>query len=178
MEENNTKNNLKDLPIINDISQNNQARLDKEVDDILNEFPLEVPKKKSEANEPKFNKTKKKPKIKPKKFKWRKNKSKQVESVEDLLKQVDEEPPEQSSIVKGKKSKFSVWLIIIGLLVLIGIAVGITILCDCPEQTTDINAITEATNNLVISIQNQIISQGYAEIVSEGITLKLAPYTG
>jgi len=155
-------------PLVNGISKNKQAELDKDVDNILDEFPIETPKVNLVNKQMPTKKTKKKFKLFGKKLKV----------------EVPKESPEQTKPFefkpKPKKQNFggTFWPVLVIMVLLLGIAVWITMSCNCEVPVTDVNAITEATNNLISSMQNQIIAQGYAEVVSDGITLKLAPYTG
>ena len=183
-ENNNNNNHLKDSSIIDNISKNNQIKLDKEVDDILNEFPLlDTPFKKKKAlqklNKPKPEKTKKKPK---RKFWWKKKKKgKVVEDAEEIIRQALIEPsvPDKSNhLVKNKKSNFNIFWPILGLLIIIiVVTVMITMACNCPTCSDEILD-TNSAQILADSIQSQIITQGYAEILQGEVTLKLAPYTG
>lgn len=185
MNEYNKNNNPIDLPLgltdINkDIMKKKQTMLDKEIDNILGEFPVESPKKKNTntTQEQPTEESKKEKKIVLKnKFNFLKKKQK----TNVPKPPVDEKPIKPNEpvkivkLLKPVKKKFNIFIpITIILALLIIVAVFITMSCDCPEPIMDV----DSASVLAISIKDQIITNGYAEVVVGDIILKLAPYTG
>lgn len=180
----NENNNKIDLPLgltnLNQgIAKRNQTKLDKEIDDILNEFPVVPPKKENnivpKKQPPEESKKEKKVFLKNK-FKFLKKKQKT--NVPKLS--VDEKPIKPIKVIKPsepkpEKKKLNMMIpVLIILALIIIVALFITQSCDCPTDVVDL----DSAETLAVSIKDQIITQGYAEVIVNNMTLKLAPYTG
>ncbi len=152
-----------DNSIVDDILKDKHERANEDMDNILKELPVEVPKVNQTIGVSNTEKERTSaPTIKVPKKKFRLFKKKSTQQLEQL---------------KPQKSKFKKLLPFVVLVVaLLIITLTINPSSDCPETIDVVN--TSAAQTLVDSIQSQIISKGYAEIVNGDITIKLAPYTG
>lgn len=168
--------NLNKENINKDITKRNQTMLDREIGNILNEFPVVPPKKENNIV------PKKQPpeESKKEKNKFKFIKKKQKTNVPKLS--VDEKPikpiepinPEPIKPKPGKKKLNMMIPVSIILALIIIVALFITQSCDCPTDVVDL----DSAETLAVSIKDQIITQGYAEVIVNNMTLKLAPYTG
>ncbi len=163
--------------IVDDILKDKEERINKDNDNIMKEFPVEVSL--SKINQVVGIKEKKQPQ------QAAQGQPTQQEDAKRKFKLFNKKPkePRQSIIKMPKPRKPGNNLkIIIPLVLIIAIFVVvfvITFKCDCPEGTDSYaQAKVEATGVLMNSIQNQIILKGYAEIFNGDVVLKLAPYTG
>ena len=186
---------LTNLNIAENIAEKKQIMLDKDNDDILSEFPIELPRRtntkgiqakpkqpmKSSLKNPLEESQEIRKLVKKRKLRLFRKKE-QKPNVPKPIKLSEPKVPEpevpEPKIPKAKGKKFNVWIpltIILALIIIV--ALFITISCDCPEVSSGVMDLNSA-ETLAISIKDQIISQGYAEVIVGDITLKLAPYTG
>lgn len=187
---------LTNLNIAENIAEKKQIMVDKDNDDILSEFPIELPRRTNTKDiqvKPKqpMNGSLKNPLEEPTEIRKLVKKRKlrlfrQKEQKPNVLKPIKLSEPRvpepevpEPKIPKAKGKKFNVWIpltIILALIIIV--ALFITISCDCPAEVIDLDSYPDTAETLAISIKDQIISQGYAEVIVGDITLKLAPYTG
>jgi len=194
-----------DNPIIDKLIKDKQEKMNEDNDKIIEEFPVEIPvlKKKEVISIKKgkqkgmssfamnFSKLFGKKKQKPIKIIKEIEQKEQINPIEQPKELPEVKKPYPIKLntyptkLNTKKPKdFNKLLIPLVLVIaIIIVAFVITFKCECSQQSEldskDIsgdNLIITDRQDLIISIQNQIISKGYAEI--EGSTLKLTPYTG
>ena len=104
---------------------------------------------------------------------------------------LNESPPAQETkkedskpiVPKKKKKKMNKKVLVYSALVIIAIIVGSMVLssidrkCECETNSCDLE-VTNATQNFVNVIRNQVASNGYVEIKDSSGSMKLSPYLG